>query len=199
VTVSGAGWTPALLTATTIGGTDAADFALAGDGCDGQTLDQGTSCSIGVLFIPTAPGARTGTLAIPSSVTGSPAMVTLLGGVGPPALHFDPPIGPPGIVTVVTASGFPPGAVVTVRWDTGINQAPAPASVGPDGTFVVEVLVFPNDIVGPRNLIASAAAGGPTFPDVTGPFLVVPRTLQPPGTGALTYLSPDLRLLPVSR
>jgi hypothetical protein len=199
VTVTGIGWTPASVSASAIAGANASDFALAGDGCMGQALDEGTTCSIGVLFIPTAPGARTAALSIPSATAGSPALVTLLGGVGPPALHFDPPLGPPGIVTIVTGSGFPPGALVAPRWSVGLNQVSAPASVGPDGTFVLQVLVFRNDIVGPRILIASAAPGGPTFTDVTGPFLVVPRSLQPPGTGALTYLSPDLQLQPVNR
>jgi len=199
VTVTGIGWTPASVSASTIGGANLTDFALAGDGCTGQALDASRTCSICVLFIPTAPGARTGTLSIPSTAAGSPTLVTLLGGVGPPALHFDPPIGPPGIVTVVTGSGFPPGALVVAHWDIGLNQASPPVSVGPDGTFVVQVLVFRNDIVGPRKLIVSAAPGGPGFTDVTGPFLVVLRSLQPPGTGALTFLSPDLQLQPVNR
>ncbi|HLX34123.1 MAG TPA: choice-of-anchor D domain-containing protein [Candidatus Limnocylindrales bacterium] len=199
VTVTSIGWTPLALEPSTIGGTDHTDFALAGDSCAGQLIEDGASCSIGVLFVPTAPGARSGTLSIPSSARASPSLVTLLGGVGPPALHFDPPIGPPGIVTLVTGSGFPPGATITVHWDVGINQVPSPVAAGPDGTFTIQVLVFPNDVVGPRNLVASATAGGPLFPDVFGPFLVVPRPLQPPGTGALTYLSPELQLLPISR
>lgn len=45
----------------------------------GSTLAPGASCAIGVFFNPTAAGARTGTLTITDSATGSPQTVTLNG------------------------------------------------------------------------------------------------------------------------
>jgi hypothetical protein len=56
----------------------------------------------------------------------------------------------------------------------------------------VGVLVFHNDLGGPRQLIVSPAAGGPSFPEQPLPFLVVPGQVQPPGTGALTFLAPEI-------
>jgi hypothetical protein len=193
VAVASIGWTPVSLSASAISGANAGDFVVAGDACAGQVLDYGESCLIAVLDIPSAPGARTATLSISDSARDSPQLVTLLGGVGPPQVKFDPAVGPPGIVTTVSGAGFPPGALVTLRWDRGITPSLSPIVVAPDGTFVVSVLVFHNDVIGPRQLIVTAAAGGAPFPDQAAPFLVVNGTLQPSGTGAISYLAPEIQ------
>jgi WD40-like Beta Propeller Repeat len=195
VSVTSVGWTPVTMMASSIGGTDAGDFVVADDACAGQTIDTGASCSIAVLDVPGAPGSRTGTLSISDSALDSPQLVTLLSGVAPPGLHLDPAVGAPGIVTTVTGAGFPPGGLVTLHWSRGITQTMGPLVVGPDGTFSASVLVFHNDIEGPRDLIASLGAGGPTFADQTAPFLVVPATLQPSGAGPVSYLAPELQPL----
>lgn len=48
-----------------ITGADAGDFTIANDGCSGQTLNPGQSCTIQVSFAPTQPGSRSATLGIP--------------------------------------------------------------------------------------------------------------------------------------
>jgi hypothetical protein len=112
---------------------------------------------------------------------------------------LDPAVGPPGIVTVLRGTGFPPGAEVRVRWDRGIVQPMRPTVVGPDGSFAVPVLVYHNDRVGPRQLFVTDPSGGAQFPDRSEPFLVVPAPLQPPGSSALTFVSPELQPILVSR
>jgi FG-GAP-like repeat/Abnormal spindle-like microcephaly-assoc'd, ASPM-SPD-2-Hydin len=57
--------------------TSPADFGSV-NAC-GSTLAPDASCAIGVFFDPTAAGARTGTLTITDSATGSPQTVTLSG------------------------------------------------------------------------------------------------------------------------
>jgi hypothetical protein len=199
VSVQSIGWRSVSLSTSAIGGANAGDFVVAGDACAGLVLEYGESCSIAVLDIPSAPGARTATLSISDSARDSPQLVSLLGGVGPPQVKFDPAVGPPGIVTTVTGAGFPPGALVTLRWDRGITQAMSPVVVAPDGTFVVSVLVFHNDVIGQRQIVVTAAAGGAPFPDQTAPFLVVTATLQPSGTGAISYLAPELQPIVIRR
>lgn len=195
VTVTSIGWTPAIFQPSAIGGTNAGDFALAGDTCAGQSIDTGGSCTIAVLDVPAASGARTATLTITDSALDSPQLVTLLGGVAAPQLRLDPPVGPPGIVTRLTGSGFPPGGLVSVKWDLGITQALSPTVVGPDGSFGIEILVFHNDTIGPRNLLVTPASGGPTFTPASVPFLVVPATLNPSGAGAIVYAAPEVSIL----
>ncbi|GAA1304715.1 hypothetical protein [Saccharothrix xinjiangensis] len=97
-----------------------------------------------------------------------------------PVLAVEPGVGPTGSVPLATGRGFPPGATVRLAWSVGIPPVPDEVAVGPDGTFETQVLVFHNDVVGPRRL-AGAAVLGPGFGPVrSDEFLVVPRTLQPP-------------------
>ncbi len=96
-----------------------------------------------------------------------------------PTMIFNPVIGPPGIVTVVTGASFPPKGKVTFTWTFGIS-APTRVTVRADGTFQVQMLVLPGDALGPRNLKAHGTSG-PRFADVVSvPFLVVPGGPEPP-------------------
>ncbi|ACU39197.1 WD40 domain protein beta Propeller [Actinosynnema mirum DSM 43827] len=97
-----------------------------------------------------------------------------------PRLTVDPPIGPPGFVARVVGVDFPPGAEVRLAWSAGVTQEPATARVGGDGGVDAQLLVFPRDRLGPRDVLA-APLTGPRFGQVaSNPFLVVPRTVQPP-------------------
>jgi len=63
------------LTAT-LGGTDGAQYALGTDGCTGNTLDAGKSCTVNVHFAPAASattGTKQGTLTVAGTPGGSPA------------------------------------------------------------------------------------------------------------------------------
>ncbi|CAL9386645.1 Tol-Pal system protein TolB [Actinosynnema sp. ALI-1.44] len=97
-----------------------------------------------------------------------------------PKVTVDPLVGPGGFVPRAVGSGFPPGGAVKVAWTVGISATPGTVVVRDDGTFEAQVLVFENDLVGPRELAATAEAG-PGFAAVrSNPFLVVPKSLQPP-------------------
>ena len=115
-----------------------------------------------------------------TSGDGSPTTIT---GQGPlavvaPTMTPNPPIGPPGIVTVVSGRNFPPMATVRFTWEPGIS-ARTRIKVRVDGTFTVQMLVLPNDTLGPRGLRAHGLTGG-KFGDVIVPFLVVPDSQEPP-------------------
>ncbi|XVV01706.1 hypothetical protein ACQPW3_30535 [Actinosynnema sp. CA-248983] len=97
-----------------------------------------------------------------------------------PKVTVDPLVGPGGFVPRATGTGFPPGGTVKLAWTVGISATPGTLVVKDDGTFDAQVLVFENDLVGPRELAATAEAG-PGFAEVrSNPFLVVPKSLQPP-------------------
>ena len=92
----------------TTSGADAEDFSVplpsSGGGCSAAgTLAAGASCTINVLFTPQAAGARTATLLIADSATGSPQTVALSGtGVTSTVIIT---VAPGGSSTATTVSG----------------------------------------------------------------------------------------------
>jgi len=86
LTVTGSGNAAVTFSTLTIGG----DFTET-DTCSGQTLSVGTSCSVQVVFAPTATGARSGLLTLYANVAGGQATVALAGtGTAPAAIVFTP-------------------------------------------------------------------------------------------------------------
>jgi hypothetical protein len=79
----------------------------------------------------------------------------------------------------VSGEQFPPGAVVTVLWEQGINGRPVEVTVAADGTFTASLLVLGKDQLGPRDVVAEPQSG-PSFGPVRAPFLVVPGSIGPP-------------------
>jgi hypothetical protein len=59
---------------------DAADFALSGDTCSGQTLTPGSACSVDVRFAPAHTGDLSAALTVPSDAPGTHAVA--LSGIG---------------------------------------------------------------------------------------------------------------------
>lgn len=57
--------------------TDSPEFVLASDGCSGQLLEAGASCSVGVRAIPINAGNKTASLTIPNDGSGAPHVRTL--------------------------------------------------------------------------------------------------------------------------
>ena len=54
------------------------------DNCTGSTIAQGASCTVEVVFAPTAQGARSGLLTLSANVTGGQLTATLAGAGSPP-------------------------------------------------------------------------------------------------------------------
>ena len=69
-------------------------FAIVSDRCGGRTLASGERCELEIASAPTAAGATSGTLTVPSDAPGSPVEIALTGeGTGRPAPP-DPPLPP---------------------------------------------------------------------------------------------------------
>ncbi|WP_229403200.1 DUF11 domain-containing protein [Micromonospora okii] len=94
-----------------------------------------------------------------------------------PRIVAVPEIGPPGFVTSVRGTDFPPGVPVRLAWDVGLTVAANPAVPARDGTFAAQLLVVPRDQLGPRKILAT----GPGFGVVRTDFRVVMPAQQPPG------------------
>ena len=64
---------------STLSGQGAGDFVITNDGCTGQTIAPGGTCTVSVAFDPQSLGGRRATLSIPSNDPNSPDTVTLTG------------------------------------------------------------------------------------------------------------------------
>jgi len=178
-TLGNAGWSPLSVTKASITGTNKADFRVVADGCKATTLRRNEACSVSVVFKPVAKGARAATLEVADSFAGSPRTVRLRGRASQARLTLDPPIGPPGIVTIAEGSGFPPDTQVRLRWTVGITPKLATVTTDGAGRLRVPVLVFHNDRTGRRELSAEAVDGS-AFPSVAASMLVTKPPVIPP-------------------
>lgn len=59
-------------------------FSLANDGCSGQTVAAGATCTFDVVFPPTATGSRSGSVTVSDNAPGSPQTVNLHGNATTP-------------------------------------------------------------------------------------------------------------------
>ncbi len=177
--LSNAGWGPLTGAGSAIDGPAAAEFAVLFDGCLARTLHRAEACTVTVSFTPAEPGERTAALHVASDAPGTPHTARLVGGGSLARLELDPPIGPPGIVTIATGSGFPPGSTVVLTWTKGITPKLPPIVADETGAFRVQVLVFHHDVLGMRGLMASPA-DGVSFPAFEAPFRVSEPSGQPP-------------------
>jgi hypothetical protein len=101
VTITNHGTADLTVSDATIGGTDAADYAIASNTC-AAAVAPGQSCAIGVTFAPAATGARAATLTVNSNSLNAPHTFTL-GGTGVPKTINGPTPNP--LVVKVTVPG----------------------------------------------------------------------------------------------
>jgi Tol biopolymer transport system component len=167
-----AGGSPLTVAGASITGADAASFEIVADGCAGRVLKGGEACTVTVVLKPGGPGDKAARLEI-----------RLRGGATQARIELDPPIGPPGVVTIATGSGFPAGATVRLAWSKGLTPPLDAITMDGSGRFRIGVLVFHNDTVGLRDLIAEPA-DGTAFPPVMAEMRVTQRPVGPPGFAA---------------
>ena len=178
VTLANAGWAALQVAGSALVGANKKDFHIVADGCKGRTLTRNQACTITVVFKPTGTGARGATLTIDDGLFSTNLAVSLRGSASQAKLKISPAIGQPGTVMIVTGTGFPNGAKVNLKWSVGITQRMNPV-VAKGGTFTVSMLVFHNDLTGPRDLLASPV-DGKSFPAIASPVLVTQPSVIPP-------------------
>jgi hypothetical protein len=179
VTNTGASATGTL--ATTVTGTNAGDFLnKVADTCDGMTLAGGGTCAVTLRFKPLALGlGRAATLAV-DATPGGTATATLHGdSVAPAALSFTPAPADLGIVDVSSTGSTNvvvknTGGIATNALGIGIagpNAAEfttsgcAGATLAPQGTCTLTVVLAPTGPRGPRSAVANftGVPGGATL------------------------------------
>jgi hypothetical protein len=103
--------------AASIGGPNAGDFTIAGDGCSGQTLAPGASCTIQVQFAPSGLGARSAALDIPWNDSLSVLEDVGFGSQASQTPDFSVPLSGTGAepTTTVTNTVTTPGVTVTKK------------------------------------------------------------------------------------
>jgi hypothetical protein len=94
ITITDTGTAPLFFSGMRQGGLNPIDFAEIDDQCVGITIAAGASCTITLVFKPTATGTRTATLSVGDSAANSPQVVTLTGTgtslAGPTPISVDP-------------------------------------------------------------------------------------------------------------
>ena len=89
ITVTNSGTANLTVSATTISGTNASNFAKVSDTCAGGTIVPAASCAVGITFSPSLGGSRTATLSFADNAAGSPHTAALSGvGVGVPVVSL---------------------------------------------------------------------------------------------------------------
>jgi hypothetical protein len=100
---------------------------------------------------------------------------------------LDPPIGPPGFVTMAVGRGFPPNSPITLlNWSAPDIPSPfpkAPITTGSDGTFQFPILILYHDELGFRTLRAVVQDANPdegnALIEADAPFFVTLGRAQP--------------------
>jgi len=193
LTIDSTGGFAARVTALAFGGADAGDFLASADTCTGTMLYPGDDCTVDVLFLPLADGPRTAELKVDATTPTPPVPATLLGSGGAGRITVSPALGPPGTVTVVTGTGFPPGTPIALGWSAGITPEPlAPIVTDAAGGFVAQLLVLPRDRLGPRQVRATLLGTPAPVAPATARFLVVKGTVGPPISGLVQVFADEV-------
>lgn len=104
----------------------------------------------------------------------------------PMTLAISPAVLEPGELTQVTGTGFTPGTPVILSWRASVGGAPLlgtlSVAVGTGGAISGFFLVMPNDLLGPRQLVATQGAT-----KLTANALVDPGPTQPSARDRLIY------------
>jgi hypothetical protein len=99
VTITNSGNAPLNVSAVTVTGANASDFALASNTCTGAAVAANASCTLGITFTPSAVGARQGNLQIADNAPASPQSFNLIGTGNSPT-----PTAPAVVISPATAA-----------------------------------------------------------------------------------------------
>ncbi|HEX4705086.1 MAG TPA: choice-of-anchor D domain-containing protein, partial [Pseudonocardiaceae bacterium] len=177
ITVTDTGLGPATVTAIGITG----GFRLTLNTCLALVLHHGQTCQLTVLFTPIAAGSPTGVLTVTTADDGDPPAGTTIGlsatVVVPttPVLTLSPTVSYGGQVVHATGVKFPAGTTLTLAWNRGLGVATVVSDA--NGGFHTDLVIFPDDLLGIRALIATGPTGTML---ATVPFLVEANPQEPP-------------------
>lgn len=203
VTLWNKGTAPLDLTAITLAGTNASDFAIVASGntpcpVSGGSVGVNGLCSVGLQFAPQTAGAKSAALSFADNASGSPQTVALTGNaLTPPAIQIAPSsltLGPQPVGTksapqqvTITNTGQNPLAINSVSV-TGTNASDftqtnnCPPSLAISASCVASVVFQPAlpGIIGAWLSIVDNAAGSPQNVALSGTATQPAVTLSTP-------------------
>jgi uncharacterized repeat protein (TIGR03803 family) len=161
--------------AVTVSGTGASSFAIASDGCSGQTLAPNGTCSVSVTFSPSAVGSETATLNFADNTPNRLQTASLAGSGVTPDFSLGVASGSPSSATV--APGGAASYSLVLAPVGGFDQpvsltctgAPSEAACSVDPPSVTLNGTSASTITVTVSTTASTEAGPPGFIHPTGP------------------------------
>ena len=181
---------------TALTGTDPGEFALSNDGCTGQALDGGESCTVDAAFNPTSAGARAASLDVSATPGGGDAAALTGTGLDPANLTVSPLDEAYGNVQNGTTSGTQTFTITNTGDVTSGTVATSIAGVDPTeftlsadtcngqtlaggGSCTFAVAFAPTGL-GPKSAAAQATAtpGGTAAATVSGNSVATAAQLQ---------------------
>jgi hypothetical protein len=163
-------------------------FGVSTGSCAKAVLYPGTGCTVTITFAPGTPGNATGELIVTTDDDEEPPVSTGVAStatVPTPRLTTSPDVASAGEAAEVRGTFFPPRQEIRLTWSPGLGAALAVTST--TGSFSTDMVVFPDDIAGPRSLLASLAAAArrhapaaATTALASEAFLVQPGSGEPP-------------------
>jgi hypothetical protein len=204
VTVTNTGNATLNITTVTITGVNAADFAAATNTCNGAALAANATCTVGVVFTPSAVGLRTATFQVADNAAGSPQSATLTGTgtpVGPAAAIAPNPltftatqgtVSSPGTVTITNTGTAPLHITGVVFGGANIADFVNPttsctAAIAPAGNCTISVSFAPVTAVSATAraetiTLTDDAPGSPQTISVNGTVNAAAFTVDPTST-----------------
>jgi len=176
--VQNVAFNPVVIKGVQVTGSNPTDFTVATDGCTGVTVDAALTCTIEVVFNPTAAGRRTASVVV-DTVDGAYTTMLVSG-----MAHYQPRLVTTNTTIVapsrqaVVGTGFAPNTVVTIAWADGRGQTFS-ATTDALGTMMASFLVRATDRPGNRTLVAQTKDGEVATTDV---LVVSPNSAAGPNS-----------------
>ncbi len=209
ITVSNTGTAALSITALTLGGAAAADFARAGTCSAGMSIAVGASCSIQVTFMPTLAGARAATLTVAHNATGGSSTIALNGTatptpaaatVEPATLTFTQQVGSTSVAQTATLTNSG-GSPLTINAIALAGTSMAEYAIATGGTCAAGTVVnggasctvpiiFTPSALGVRNAtlsITHSASANALAVTLNGSGVSTPQPSVSLSTNALTF------------
>jgi sugar lactone lactonase YvrE len=114
------------ISAVTVSGANAGDFAISANSCSGATVAVNTTCSVSVTFMPSTTGAETASLQFTDNSPGSPQSVGLTG----TGTDFSIGLAPGSSATATVTAGSPAAYNLQVAPISGFNGTVALSCTG---------------------------------------------------------------------
>ena len=153
VTVINTGTASLTLSAVTVGGANASDFATSAETCAGATVTPDGTCAVSVTFTPSATGNRRASLIFTDNATSSPQTLSLtgIGGTAPAVAAASP--------ASLTFSREGLGTMSAAQWVTLSNTGEA--------TLTITSIAISDNFSQTNNCGGSVAGDGSCSIDVT--------------------------------